>query len=622
MNLRTRWVDLPRLKNRFAVLTLAVLVVFAVLLLRLWFLQVISSDRYRELSEKNRMRYLPVAAPRGPVYDRNGLLLIDNRPGFTLAALRQEVEDSSSLLDHLAGFLDGDRTLLADYWQKGKKLPRYRPVPLAIDVNRDIVERVQENAPALPGVVTLVKPVRAYPYGDLGSHLFGYLGEITERELRSGDYNDYRGGEFVGKSGLERYLESSLRGVEGERLLEVDVKGRELRILKTLEAQPGKKVFLTLNAALQQAAEQAIGDQSGAAVALDVRTGEVLCLANRPSYDPSLFARGIRDDEWLALLENPRHPLQNKALKGQYPPGSIFKLVTALAALRSGLVGPGHTVHCNGKFALGNREFRCWKKEGHGEVDLKKAVRESCDVWFYDVSLKIGIDRIAEAARDLGLGSVTGYLADDEKSGLIPDQAWKKKRFKERWYDGETVIAAIGQGYDLVTPIQLAVMMAAVANGGKVMRPYVVNRVEDFAGNVLLQQEPVIVRESAFSEANLRLLRNGLEAVVNDPGGTGWLSRVPGVRVAGKTGTAQVVRQSEEDLKLKDDEIAYLHRDHALFVAYAPAEAPEIAVGVVVEHGSHGSTAAAPVARAILAAYFHKDIMADPIDPDAVGENE
>jgi len=622
MNLNPRWVDLPRLKNRFTVLTLAVLGVFAILLLRLWFLQVISAERYQELSEKNRIRYLPVAAPRGPVYDRNGLLLIDNRPGFTVAALRQEVEDSSAMLDRLATCLPEDRDALQTGWQKGRKLPRYTPVPLAVDVERSVIERVQENAIDLPGVLTLVKPVRSYPFGDLGAHLFGYLGEITEKELQSGNYNDYRGGEFVGKSGLERYLESSLRGIEGERLLEVDVKGKELRTLKTLDAQPGNKVFLTLDTKLQKAAEQALGEQTGAVVALNVRTGEVLTLANSPSFNPSFFARGIRDEEWLDLLQNRRHPLQNKALKGQYPPGSTFKLVTALAALRSGLIGPNHTVHCNGKFALGNQEFRCWKKSGHGEVDLHRAIRESCDVWFYDVSLRVGIDRIAEAARDLGLGSATGYLPDDEKGGLIPDQAWKKRRFNDRWYDGETVIAAIGQGYVLTTPIQLAVMTAAVANSGKVMRPYVVDRIEDFDGNVLLQQSPDVMHEGTFAERDLRAVRKGLEAVVNEPHGTGWLSRIPGIRVAGKTGTAQVVRQREAELELKDEEIAYERRDHALFVAYAPAEAPEIAVAVVIEHGSHGSTAAAPVARAVMEAYFQTEVHEKAPEEDTAVENE
>jgi len=622
MNLNPRWVDLPRLKTRFTVLTLAVLGVFAILLLRLWFLQVISAERYQELSEKNRIRYLPVAAPRGPVYDRNGILLIDNRPGFTVAALRQEVEDSGTMLDRLASFLPEELEVLQVSWKKGRKLPRYAPVPLAVDVGRDVVERIQENAIDLPGVLTLVKPVRSYPFGDLGAHLFGYLGEITEKELRSGNYNDYRGGEFIGKSGLERYLESSLRGIEGERLLEVDVKGKELRTLKTQEAQPGNKVFLTLDTRLQQAAEKSLGEQTGAVVALNTRTGEVLALANSPSFNPSFFARGIRDDEWLALLQNRRHPLQNKALKGQYPPGSTFKLVTALAALRSGLIGPKHTVNCSGKFTLGKQEFRCWKKSGHGEVDLKKAIRESCDVWFYDVALRIGIDRIAEAARDLGLGSATGYLPDDEKGGLIPDQAWKKRRFKDRWYDGETVIAAIGQGYVLTTPIQLAVMTAAIANGGEVMRPYVVTRIEDFDGNVLLQQAPETMHESTFAERDLRVVHEGLEAVVNEPHGTGWLSRLPGVRVAGKTGTAQVVRQREADLELKDEEIAYERRDHALFVAYAPAKDPEIAVAVVIEHGSHGSTAAAPVARAVMAAYFQTETHEEAPEADAAVENE
>lgn len=606
MKVRNRWVDQPRLKNRFIFMTVAVLVIFGILLLRLWYLQIISADQYLILSEKNRIRYLPVAAERGPIYDYAGELLVDNRPGFTIAALRQEVEESDQLWTRLSRYLQVDKEQLAARWQAGKRLPRYRPVALAVDVGRDGVERVQENAIDLPGILTMVTPIRSYPYQEMASHLFGYLGEITEDDLRSGKHNDYRGGDFIGKNGLERYLESYLRGLEGERLLEVDVRGKELRTLKTLEPKPGQKTFLTLRKKVQLAAEKAIGDQAGAAVALDVKTGEIIALVSKPSFDPALFARGISGEEWLNLLQDSRHPLQNKALRGQYPPGSTFKLVTALAALRSDKIKPDFTVNCEGRIEVGPREFRCWKKKGHGETDLKKAMRESCDVWFYEVSLQIGIDLIADTARQLGLGSASGYAPTKERSGLIPDRAWKKRRFKDRWYDGETVIAAIGQGFVLTTPMQLAVMTATIANGGQVMRPYVVSRVEDFEGNILFENSVEILHVADLQQEHLDILKDGLEAVVNEKKGTGWASRLKDIRVAGKTGTAQVIRMKDDEAeaKIKDEDIDYKFRDHALFVSYAPAEAPEIAIAVVIEHGRHGSTAAAPVSKAILQAYF------------------
>ena len=615
MKVRSRWVDLPRLKNRFVVLTIAAIAIFGILLLRLWYLQIISVDQYQQLSEKNRIRYLPVAAERGPVYDYSGELLIDNRPGFTIAALRQEVDDSDQMLLRLSEYLRVDKSQLEERWRAGQSLPRYRPVSLAIDVGRDGVERVQENAIDLPGVLTLVKPIRAYPYHEMASHLFGYLGEITEDELRSGNYDDYRGGDFVGQNGLEKHLEKYLRGYEGERLLEVDVKGKELRTLKTQESIPGQKTFLTLRKNVQQAAEEAIGEQAGAAVALDVRTGEILALVSKPSFNPALFARGIHPEEWVALLQDDRHPLQNKALRGQYPPGSTFKLVSALAALESGEVTADYTVDCVGRMEVGPREFRCWKKKGHGETDLKKAIRESCDVWFYDVSLKTGIDLIADVARQLGLGSGSGYLPARERAGLIPDQAWKKRRFNDRWYSGETVIAAIGQGFVLTTPMQLAVMTATIANGGLVMRPYIVSRVENFAGEILLENTPEILNVADIKQEYFDLLKGGLEAVVNEKKGTGWASRLKDIKVAGKTGTSQVIRmKDDDDEKVKDEDIKYKFRDHALFVSYAPAESPEIAIAVVVEHGSHGSTAAAPVSKAILEAYFAESPVTETLE--------
>ena len=602
MSLNSGWSDPPGFKRRFLLLSLAAIAIFALLALRLWYLQVISYHTYKELSERNRVRYVPIAAPRGPIYDRDGVLLLDNRPSFEVSVLRQEVEDKSQLLARLSPYLGVDKDELARRWQRERDLPRYLPIPLAEDVSRDVFERVQENAIDLPGVITQVRPMRDYPYGDLAAHLLGYLGEVTEQDLQSGDYEGTRPGDYVGQSGLEKNLDNDLRGVPGEKLIEVDVKGKELRTLRTREPIPGDKVYLTLKASLQEAADKAFGDQAGAAVVLDVHTGEVLAMVSKPSFSPAVFARGISGKEWIKLLQNPRHPLQNKAITGQYPPGSTFKIVTALAALKAGTITPSTTVDCTGSLEVGNREFRCWKKEGHGVTDLVKAIRESCDVYFYKAALDVGIDRIAAMAHALGLGQTLGFRLANEKPGLIPDREWKRKQFGTRWYDGETVIAAIGQGYVLVTPLQLAVMTAAVANGGTVLRPRLVQKVVAMDGQVVLQTSTDVIDKVSVPPADLKAVQKGMIEVVNAPHGTGHSSRLAQVLVAGKTGTAQVVKLKEEHSRGGD--IPYRFRDHALFVAYAPANKPQIALAVVVEHGTHGGSAAGPIARAILKSYF------------------
>jgi penicillin-binding protein 2 len=602
----------PRLKSRFLLLSLAAIAIFLILILRLWYLQIVSNERYASLSERNRIRYVPVAAPRGAIYDRDGHLLVDTRPAFGVYVLRQEVDDREALLDRLAPLLDVERQDLLRRWEAGRRAQRFRPLPLAEDIGRDALEMIQENAIDLPGILADVRPVRAYPYAEAGAHLFGYLGEITEEELAGSNFPGYRPGDFIGKSGLEQTLESYLRGTAGERRVEVDVQGKELRLLQTSEAQPGNRVFLTIRQDVQQAAEEAFGDQAGAAVVLDVRSGEVLAMTSHPTYNPALFARGITGREWIELLQNPRHPLQNRVLKGQYPPGSTYKIVTALAALRAKVATPSTTVFCAGSFKLGSKEFRCWKRGGHGSVDLKKALKESCDVWFYRVSLDLGIDRLAQTSRDLGLGDPTGFVLEGERGGLIPDRAWKQRRLGEKWYDGETVIAAIGQGYVLTTPLQLAVMTAAVANGGHIWKPKVVLRVEDLSGRVLHRPAPEKIKSTTFAASDLQAVRQALEAVVHEPGGTAWSSRLPNVRVAGKTGTSQVARLSKEDRDSKRV-MPYHLRDHGLYVAYAPADDPQIAVAVVVEHGSSGSGAAAPVAKKILAAYFGIELPPNPV---------
>jgi penicillin-binding protein 2 len=598
--------ETPGLRRRFIVSSIIVAGVFCVLALRLWFLQVLGVDHYRELSERNRIRYVEIQAPRGGIFDRHGELLVDNRPAFTVSALRQEVEDRERLFDTLGELLDIEDAELEERWRKGQGLPRYRPLALAEDVGRQAMEVVQENSIDLPGILVEVKPFRAYPHGEMAAHLFGYLGEVTEDELKKDRFETYRSGDMVGKTALERVFEDRLRGADGQKRIEVNVRGRELRQVTTRDPLPGHRLYLTLDAKLQKAAETALGEQAGAVVALDVRNGEVLAMTSRPTFDPAWFARGIASEEWRDLINNPRHPMTNKALRGQYPPGSTFKMAVALAALEAGAATPSTRVQCDGSMKLSKSfEYRCWKKKGHGQVDLHKAIKESCDVWFYRIGLETGIDQIASVANRLGLGAKTGFPFGSERSGLIPSKAWKKKRFGTSWYDGETVISAIGQGFVLTTPMQLATMTAALANGGTVWQPKIIQKIVDLDGNEELSLQPEKLSETFWQKEHLQPIRRAMESVVNDVGGTAWRSQLKEVRIAGKTGTAQVIRKkSDDEEEVEEDEIPYQFRDHALFVSYAPADNPQIAVAVIVEHGSHGSSAAAPVAKAMYEAYF------------------
>ncbi len=598
--------DISR-RKRFMWLILPAIFLFALIGLRLWTLQIIYGERYELLSQKNRTRYIPIAAPRGAIYDRDGLLLVDNRPSFTVSALRQEVVDKQLLLQNLATYLNCDWHQLDQDWNKRRYFPQYRPIPLKQDIDRAVLERLAENSVTLPGMLIEVQPMRAYPFREVAAHLFGHIGAITQEELGRETYRDYNAGDFIGKTGLEKHLESYLRGTAGEKLVEVDVKGKQLRQLQVRPALPGNSVFLTLQLDLQLRTEQAFGDHAGAAVVLDVNNGEILAMVSRPAFDPEMFARGITSKEWSALVNNPSNPLQDKSLSGQYPPGSTYKMVTALAALQSGAITPNTIIDCAGRTTIGNRDFRCWKKTGHGATNLRKALRESCDVWFYEVSLRVGVERMSTMARQLGLGRSYDLPLDNEKSGLIPDKKWKLQRYNLPWYPGETAIAAIGQGYVLATPLQLAVMTATIANGGTLYRPQILKTITTPKGKTIKTYAPEKIHDSRLNQQQLNYVKQGMEEVVNHPRGTGKSSALPYVMVAGKTGTAQVIRMKDDpiDGELIDvEEIAYRHRDHALFVAYAPAKKPQIAVAIIVEHGQHGGSAAGPIARQIFEQYF------------------
>jgi penicillin-binding protein 2 len=572
---------------------------FLLLLIRLWYLQLVEADSFKDLSESNRLRIVPVAASRGTIFDRNGKILVSNRPSFTVAAIPQEVKDKETLFDRLARLLGIQRAELTEKWEKGKGRAKYHPVILASSITRDQLEILEENRPGLPGVDVQMHPVREYPHGTMAAHLLGSLGEMSEKEMASELFEQYNPGDYVGKSGLERAWERELHGANGGRQLEVDAMGRVLRTVSEVNPSVGNSLVLTIDLDIQKSTEEAFGEQAGAAVAMDINTGEILAFVSKPDFDPALFAGRLPQQQWNDYLADVRHPLENKALKGQYPPGSTFKIITALAGLEEGLIDLNSTVDCKGSYVMGNKKFNCWNRRGHGVVNLKKALRESCDVYFYTLGERLGVDKIAYYAKKFGMGAPMGIGLESEKSGLIPTMGWKEMKYKKKWLRGETIPVSIGQGYVLMTPIQLVSMISTVANEGTVFRPYLVKRIINQEGKTLKAFKPEVITRTGIKAQSYRLVKEGLLAVVNEPGGTGGVARLSEVKVAGKTGTSQVVKLSE-----KRGPAPYKYRDHALFVAFAPFENPEIAVAVVVEHGEHGGSAAAPIAARMLRKYF------------------
>ncbi|NVN98274.1 MAG: penicillin-binding protein 2 [Geobacteraceae bacterium] len=606
------------LGRRLYFLSVAAAVLFAVILTRLWFLQFIEVDRLKEMSENNRLRFIPVAASRGALIDRNGKVIVNNTPSFSLAVIPNEVTDKDYLIDNVAKVLKLDKEELLAKWEKGKGRAKYIPIILASGLTRDQVEYFEENNLRLNGLEIEVKPVREYPNVSLASHLLGYIGEVSEKELTVPEFSNYNPGDYIGKSGIERSFESYLHGDDGGRQIEVDARGRYLRTLNETLPVPGQSLVLTIDIDLQKATEKALGDKAAAVVAMDVNSGEILSFASNPGFDPALFTGRMPPEIWKQYLEDKRRPLENKALKGMYPPGSTFKMITALAGLSEGLIDENTTVNCTGEHKLGNATFRCWNKKGHGRVNLKSALRESCDVYFYQLGERLGVDKIAEYAKKFGLGEPIGIGIDGEKSGVVPTAAWKEKKTGTKWFKGETLSVSIGQGYLTATPLQLAAMTAGLANDGKIYRPHVVKKILDRDGKTLREYAPELLKNSSLKPDHLRLVKEGMLAVVNEPRGTGAAARLYEVKVAGKTGTSQVVKQKDAKMAL-----AYLHRDHALFVAFAPYDKPEIAIAVVVEHGEHGGGAAAPVAGQILRKYFElKGVIKRPVTDSDIDESD
>jgi penicillin-binding protein 2 len=427
-------------------------------------------------------------------------------------------------------------------------------------------------------------------------------------------------GDWIGKVGIEKYWEKELRGKKGGLQVETDARGRQISLVKRKEPIPGKNLVLSLEQGLQQRAREAFGDSMGVAIAGDPKDGRILCYLNLPSFDPNSFVGGISREEWDSLRTNPLHPLTDRAIQGLYPPGSVFKIVLAVAALEESLVTPEEKIFCGGRYRLGVRDFRCWRKAGHGSVDLHQAIVESCDVYFYQVGQRLGIERIQAYAKRFGLGQRTGICLEGEKTGLVPSPEWKRKRFGEPWYEGETLVVAIGQGALLVTPIQILRLMSAVSNGGTLMMPRLVEQVETIDGRVFAENTIHSSSSVRFSNRTATIVRKALRDVVASEKGTGKRARLDGVAVAGKTGTAQVIRL--DDQRGPDDAIPLKERDHAWFACYAPADSPEIVVVVLVEHGGHGGEAAAPIAREILEEYFRLTVPDEKMASSPVSEFE
>ena len=567
---------------------------------RMYQLQVIESDKYKTLADENRINLRLLPPPRGTIVDRYGRALAVNQENYRVTLVAEQVNDINTMLDTLSGIIS-----LEDYERHRilREVRRRRGfVPVTVRENLDWrdVSRIEVNAPDLPGLSIEVGQSRQYPFAEDFAHVLGYVSAVSEKEV-TGDPLLELPGFKVGKNGVERVFDLNLRGKAGNTQVEVNAVGRVIRELSRQEGQPGVDLRLTIDRDLQKlAADRLKEEKSASAVILDIHNGDVLALSSVPGFDPNEFVTGLSSKTWRRLINDPYAPLTNKAISGLYAPGSTFKMVVALAALEARIVAPDHRVFCRGHTQLGNARFHCWKRHGHGWQDMYDAHQNSCDVYFYDIAKRIGIDRIAAMATRFGLGTKTGIELPSEKGGVIPTRAWKKALIGTAWQQGETLISGIGQGFILTTPLQLAVMTARIANGGKAVLPRLIR-----AAEVDGKEEEPVFKDLGISKRSLDVVREGMNRVTNVQQGTAYWARISeeGMEMSGKTGTAQVRRisKAERDTRvLKNHERPWRERDHALFVGYAPSDNPRYAVSVIVEHGGGGSKVAAPIARDLL----------------------
>lgn len=575
---------------------------FSGLAWRLYDLQIANGKRFKMLADENRISTRLLLPPRGLILDRHGAEIASNRQEFRAVIVAERIADIGRTLDVLGDIIKFDKSERARILKELKRRRRFVPVAIRRSLTWEQVAQIEVNAPDLPGVRIEQGLSRLYPLGNATAHLLGYVAAVDTSEL-TGDpllqMPDFR----IGKNGIERSYDLALRGWAGAKQVEINAHGRIIRELSRKQSKPGNKITLTVDAKLQKFAAKRLEKDSGAVVVMEVHTGDILALVSSPGFDPSVFEQGIDRKLWRTLNRNPKAPLTNKAIAGQYAPGSTFKMIVALAALEAKIITPSQTFFCPGYKTLGTSKFHCWRRNGHGTVNLQRGIKESCDVYFYEVSNKVGIDRIAAMARKLGLGSALGLDIPGEKSGFMPTTAWKRKAFKQPWYPGENLVAGIGQGYVLSTPLQLVVMTARIANGGIAVTPRIAR--DKIVGRKIKDRAPKRFPSIGVSERSIILIKTAMTAVVNEPGGTAYWLRLPkkGPGMAGKTGTSQVRRITKAERArgvIKNSQLPWAKRDHALFVCYAPYDAPRYAIAVIIEHGGGGSRFAGPVGRDIM----------------------
>jgi penicillin-binding protein 2 len=578
---------------RLAIASYIIVGMIGVLLLGFWKLQVIDADKYSSMAERNRVRYIPVIAPRGRMLDRDGRVLVDNRPAFSVLLLR---DDPALVEKYLPGISDGlgiPVDDLRDQLNNTKNLPKFQPIIIKPDASPADVAFIESHRSDIPVLEMIPVQRRRYLPGGFLSHAVGYVGEVSEQQIEASN-SKLRPGDFAGKTGLERQYNDSLQGTDGMRRVVVNSIGKEVERLSTQEAIPGKQIQLTIDYDLQQIAEQSLGPRPGAAVALDPRTGEVLAMASHPALDANDFAVRISADDWNNLNNDPQHPLLNRAIQAQLAPGSVFKIVTATAMLEDKNPPESFTTFCPGYATFYGRQFKCYiyGKGSHGVAGLHKAVLESCDIFFYNVGMRLGIDRLSYYGTKFGLGRKTGIDLPDEKEGLMPSEEWVQRAFHRKWYAGETISVAIGQGAVITTPLQLARMIGGIAMGGDFKQPH------------LLKDAPSVGEERfPLSESTVEKITDAMYGVVNEDGGTARNVRLPGIEVSGKSGTAQVIGYATREKFGKQKKF----EDNAWFVGYAPKRNPEIVVAVLVqESGKHGGEAAGPVVKDVIKAYYDK----------------
>ncbi len=603
-------------RKRLTISTVFFAFLFLLLLSRFVYLQVLQHNHYRTLAENNRISIVPIVPSRGLILDRNGVVLARNFSAYTLEITPSKVKNLRKTIDALSTIVNITPLDRKRFKKLREESPRFESLPIRSRLNDVEVARFAVNRYRFPGVDIKARLFRHYPLGKAMAHVIGYIGRITSSDLNAlnttGTRSNYRGTEVIGKTGIERYYEKILHGITGLRQVETDAAGRPVRTLSRIAPISGDNLYLTIDSRLQIIANQAFGKNQGALVAIDPRNGDVLALVSQPEFNPNLFVDGIDTTDWKRLNDSPNRPLTDRALRGQYPPGSAFKPFVALAGLALNKITPETTIIDPGYYSLpgSSHRYHDWKLGGHGVVDMRKAIRVSCDTYFYNLANLLGIDNIHHFIRQFGFGQKSGIDINGELPGLLPSRQWKEKRFHQPWYPGETVITGIGQGYTLTTPLQLAVATSMLATEGTAYRPHVVKSYQDNQNGRLIRIKPVVRYHINIKPTYWTVVRKGMEDVVH-PGGTAVRAfRHALYTVAAKTGTAQIIA----DKRLKNDhvdEMARRYRDHAVFIAYAPAEAPRIVVAVIVEHGGHGGVTAAPIARKVMDAY----LLGQPLTP-------